>query len=125
MTTATFDIETLTAKQERQLIKAVSKYRMQPGYFIVRKLQFTETTKGGIVLPEVVRKKAVGNLVSIQAKILNAPAKGRDGKASPVRLGDTIIYNSYNVGKLTVRVGGEMVELPVIREMDVDAVVRG
>ncbi len=123
--TTTMDIEILTIGRGRQFTKAVSKYRMQPGYFIVRKLQLAETTKGGIVLPESVRKKSVGNLVSIQAKILNAPAKGRDGKDSPVRAGDTIIYNSYNVGKLTVQVDGQMVELPVIREMDIDAVIRG
>ena len=123
MTTAVFDIETLTAKQERQLIKAVSHLEMQPGRCIVRKLGYTETTKGGIVLPETTRNKPKRNLKCIQAKVLNAPKLGRDRKPSRIRIGDTIIYNSYNLGKVSVRIDMELVELPVIREMDIDAVV--
>lgn len=121
---AVLEREILPAEIERQLIKAVSCYGMRPGYFIVRKLEHPETTKGGIVLPQRYRKKAVGNLQWIAGKVLAAPSKGRDGKDCPIRPGDTVIYNSYNVGKLYVQTGEEAVELPVIREMDIDAVVR-
>jgi len=121
---AILEREVLTPKEERQFIKAVARYRLLPGKYIVRKLQLPETTKGGIILPPIVRKKAVGNLHWIAGKVLAAPTKGRDGGESPIRTGDTIIYNSYNIGKLSVWVDGEMVELPVVREIDIDAVVR-
>ncbi len=121
---AVLEREVLTPKRVRQFIKAVARYRLLSGKYIVHKLQLPETTEGGIILPPMVRKKAVGSLHWIAAKVLAASTKGRNGGESPIRTGDTIIYNSYNVGKLSVWVDGEMVELPIVREMDIDAVIR-
>ncbi len=123
MTTAAFDIETLTTEQEQKLIEAVSRYEMLRGCHIVYKLRFIEETEGGIFLPDIVRDRPVENMKSIQARVVNAAEFGLDRKPSHIKVGDAVVYNSYNCGKIVVSIDGEAIQLPVIRETDIEFVI--
>jgi len=119
----------------------VRNIRMQGGHFLVYKIPMGDSPN--LLLPDMYKKKAIKNIVSIKGFVIRAtepfcPKKAKQywvwdkdqemevpkyrtislpRRESEVEAGVCILYSSYNVGKVTVQ---DMYEpLVIIREVDI------
>lgn len=117
--------------------------KMRGGHFLVYKIPMPENDF--IALPDVYKARAIRNVVAIKGLVLRHSAPFRPKRAkqywewdtsgdyprevpkykvvdlpeteSPVKAGDVILYNSYNIAK--VEVSGLLEPLVIIREVDI------
>jgi len=84
---------------------------------LVKPLEETETTKGGIVLPDTAKEKPQrGKVVAVGS------GKVKHGQVIPleVKEGDVIIYEKY--GPSEIKVDGE--EYLILKEEDILAIIK-
>jgi chaperonin GroES len=95
--------------------KASFSYRPAPGRLIVKPLEKTERTEGGLYLPESAKERPqLGEVVAYTV------SRRDDGKPNEpmCKVGDTIFHSKY--GGTEVKIGGE--DFLILREDDILAV---
>ena len=99
------------------MAKAQAKFSFTPapGRLIVRSLEKTEKTEGGLYLPESAKERP--QLGEVMAYV---PSRRDDGKPNEplCKVGDTIFHSKY--GGTEVKIDGE--EFLILREDDILAV---
>jgi chaperonin GroES len=86
---------------------------------LVRRLEQTEKTSGGIIIPDTAKEKPMeGEVIAV-----GPGARGEDGKVTPldVKAGDRILFGKWSGTE--VKLDGE--ELIIMKESDIMGVLEG
>ena len=95
------------------------KFRPLHDRVVVRRVEESEKTAGGIIIPDTAKEKPMqGEVVAV-----GPGARGEDGKIQPldVKAGDRIIFGKWSGTE--VKIDGE--ELLIMKESDIMGVIEG
>jgi len=97
-----------------------SKMTVQPlaDRLLVKRLEATETSRGGIIIPDTAKEKPMeGEVVAVGKGRINETTGERI--APEVKKGDKVLYGKYSGTEITV----DNVEYLILREADILAIL--